>query len=136
MAKVMGYNIGLKLGGRTLLGRTQDDLKITSTIKESITKEDMGVKNSIVTGHEVSFTVAGIIEFGGGVSTHFDRDGIIAASLLTGSDAEIAFTYSCDDGRTLSGTCIITDYSESSNSEDEATYSLNCKSTGSITLSS
>lgn len=132
---VIGYNIGMKIGGKTILGRTQDDLKITSVIKESITKDDEGVKNSVVTGHEVSFTVAGEVMINNGVQTSVDRDALLAMSLLTGTQAEIPFTYACVGGRTLTGICVITDFSESSNSEDNATYNINCKSTGPVTLS-
>ena len=36
-APELGYNIAFKIGNKTLAGRTQDDLTITPTIKESIT---------------------------------------------------------------------------------------------------
>ena len=35
---VNGYNISLKIGGKTIVGRTQDDLTIAATVKESLDK--------------------------------------------------------------------------------------------------
>ena len=37
-----GYNIALKVNGKTLAGRTQDDLNIAAKTKDSLTKDDKG----------------------------------------------------------------------------------------------
>ena len=37
--RLLGYNVAVKINGKTCVGRTQDDLTITPTVKESITKE-------------------------------------------------------------------------------------------------
>ena len=39
---IEGYNIALKLDSKTILGRTQDDLSISSTTKTNLTKDDDG----------------------------------------------------------------------------------------------
>ena len=105
MAAELGYNIAFKVNNKTFAGRTQDDLTITPTIKESITKDDAGQKNSAVTGKEVTFSCQGLVILTDSATTKLVRDD-----------------------------CIITGYSESSNSEDEATYSVDLKSTGAITF--
>ena len=47
---VEGYNIALAVDGKTLCGRTQDDLTIAAKVKESITKDDQGETQRQVTG--------------------------------------------------------------------------------------
>ena len=56
-----GYNIALKLSTKTVCGVTQDDLSISALTKDSITKDDAGVIQSAVTGHEITFKVTGLI---------------------------------------------------------------------------
>ena len=46
--KVEGYNIAFKLNNKTVAGRTQDDLTITPTKREGITKDEQGNRQSIV----------------------------------------------------------------------------------------
>ena len=46
---ILGYNISISLNGKTVVGRTQEDLSISANVKESITKDDQGVKQSAVT---------------------------------------------------------------------------------------
>ena len=83
---VPGYNIKLKLATKTLLGVTQDDLQVTVQTKDSITKDDAGVKQSAVTGQEITFTVAGLVEVkASGDTNKMDADDLLAQSLKTGS---------------------------------------------------
>lgn len=134
--KVLGYNIALKLGTKTCLGRTQEDLSVTPTVKESITKDDAGQKQFSVTGQEVTFKVSGLVTFDDstGTTTTMDGDDLMDQSLKTGSAAEIsAVYYRGANGASYQGTVIMTGYSESSNSEDEATYTADFKVTGSFT---
>lgn len=133
MARVLGYNIALKLGTKTCIGRTQEDLSVTPTIKESITKDDAGNKQYAVTGQEVTFKVTGLMEFDGSAATKLDSDALLEQSLKKGAQAEISAQYMRTGGDTYQGTVIMTAYSESSNSEDEATYSADFKVTGSFT---
>ena len=131
---VEGYNIALTIGGKTLCGRTQDDLTIAAKVKESITKDDEGETQRRITGHDVSFSVSGLIEVGNSVATKLDRDDVIAMALAKGSSAEVTVVYSCANGDSYTGTAIITNYTESSNSEDDATYGLDLQISGEFTI--
>lgn len=133
-SKVLGYNIGLYMGDAVIYGKTQDEFKVSATTKESITKDDAGVKNVAVTGHDATFSVSGVITIGGASASGKDRDALLALALQTGSAAEWSFKYRLLGGKVVSGTCIITSYSESSDSESEGTYSLECQTTGPITV--
>ena len=130
---VAGYNIAFKIGGSTLAGRTQDDLTIAARTKESITKDDQGATQSSINGHDITFRATGLIDVTGGTNI-LDRDDIIEDVLKTGSSAILAFTYTTTGGKVLSGNCVITNYSESSNAEDDATYTVDFKTTGPVTF--
>lgn len=131
MAIVAGYNIAFKLGTKTLAGRTQDDLTIAARTKESLTKDDSGDAQVAVTGHDITFRATGLVDTTS--TTQINRDDLIADALLTGSSAVLAFTYTAPSGTSLSGNCVITNYSESSNSSDDATYTVDFRVTGSVT---
>lgn len=131
-----GYNIAFKINNKTLAGRTQDELNITPTIKESITKDDGGNKRQEVVGHEVTFAAQGLVVLTNpqGTTNRLTRDDIMELSLAKGSGAKTPFSYAASSGKVLSGNCVITGYTESSNSEDEATYSVNFKVDGEVTF--
>ena len=137
MAIVAGYNIAFKIGSgssaKTLAGRTQDDLTIAARTKESLTKDDSGSPQVAVTGHDITFRATGLIDTAS--STAIDRDTLIADALLTGSSAVLAFVYTAPSGTTISGNCVITNYSESSNASDDATYTVDFRVTGAVTTS-
>ena len=135
MAALEGYNIAFKIGNKTLAGRTQDDLTIAAKTKESLTKDDGGSTQVSITGHDVTFRATGLIDVTSGSSSILDRDDIIVDVLKTGSQAILAFTYTTASGKTLSGNCVITNYSESSNSSDDATYTVDFRVTGAVTAS-
>ena len=128
-----GYNIAFKVDGKTLAGRTQDDLTISAVTKDSITKDDGGNTNSTVTGHDVTFRAAGLMEATATSSTKLGRDEIIRLSLLKGDAAKLPFVYGPADGLQYQGTAVITGYSESTNAQGEATYSLDFKVSGEMT---
>lgn len=132
---VPGYNIAFKIGNKTLAGRTQDDLTIAAKTKESLTKDDGGSTQVSITGHDVTFRATGLIDVTSGSASILDRDDIIVDVLKTGSQAILAFTYTTASGKTLSGNCVITNYSESSNSSDDATYTVDFRVTGAVTAS-
>ena len=125
-----GYNIAFKVDGKTLAGRTQDDLNITALTKESQTKDDGGNTNSVVTGHDVTFRTSGLMDVGTG--ENLGRDEIIALALKKGDDAKIPVTYgsSAGEGAVYSGTAVITGYTESTAANGDATYGLDCKIAG------
>lgn len=125
-----GYNITFKIGTKTIVGRTQDDLTIAATVKESLTKDDAGQKKFSVTGHEVTLKVSALMEVTGSGTNKLDRDDVIDQALKTGSAAVIAIHYLATGGDTYGGNAIITNYSESSNASDDATLSIDFKVTG------
>ena len=133
MAYLEGYNIAFKIGGKTFAGRTQDDLTIAARTKESLTKDDAGSAQVSVSGHDITFRATGIVELGSDTSAKMFRNTMIATALLTGSSAVLAFKYMPTGGQAYGGNCIITNYSESSNSSDDATYTIDFRVTGEMT---
>lgn len=132
-----GYNVALKVGTKTLVGRTQDDLTISALTKESITKDEKGNKISVITGHDVSFRCAGVMEVtDDGQATKIMRDEILEMALKTGADAEIEVTYGPEGGAIYGGKAVVTGYSESTSAEGDATYSLDLKISGAFTKES
>ena len=132
---VNGYNIALKIGGKTIVGRTQDDLTIAATVKESIDKDDAGTKRFSVTGHEVTFKVSAMMSVDAVESgvQKVNRNFLIEQALKKSSAAVVVVTYACANGDSYTGNAIMTNYSESSNAEDEATLSADFKVTGAFT---
>jgi hypothetical protein len=130
---VKGYNVSLKIGDKTIVGRTQDDLTIAANIKESQTKDDAGSKQFAVVGQEISFKCSALLDVSGGTASTMDRDALIALALEVGEDAEFDVAYEADNGAGYEGTGIITNYSESSNASDDATLSVDIKITGEFT---
>ena len=120
----------MKVNGKTLAGRTQDDLNIAAKTKDSLTKDDQGNSNEVVTGHDVTFKAAGLMDNTTGEATKLSRDEVIALSLLTGDEAKVDVRYGADKGVIYGGKAIITGYSESTNAEGEATYGLDLKISG------
>ena len=130
---IEGYNISLSIGGKTILGRTQDDLSIAAVTKTSITKDDQGVQQEKVVRHDVTFKVSALLSINAAnESTQLDRDDVIALALAKGDSAIVAVLYSCTGGDTYGGNAIITGYSESSSAEvdSDTTLSLDLKITG------
>jgi hypothetical protein len=125
-----GYNIALKVNGKTLAGRTQDDLNIAAKTKDSLTKDDKGNANETVTGHDVTLKAAGLMDNTSGEATKLTRDEVIALSLLTGDAAKVQVKYGVDGGKIYGGNAIITGYTESTNAQGEATYGLDLKISG------
>lgn len=137
MTPLLGYNIALKIGGKTIIGRTQDDLTIAARTKESLTKDDAGNRNVTIVGHDISFSCQGLIDVTtAGDTTKMGRDDVIALALQTGSAAVVTVVYAAAGGASYTGNAVITNYTESSNSEDDATYGLDLQVTGAFTLQS
>lgn len=133
---MQGFNISAKLGNKTILGRTQDDLNISAVTKESITKDDAGVTQKVVTRHDITLSMSAIYSLNADSSTtQLDRDDVIAMALLTGSSAVVAIEYGPAGGDIYTGSAIITGYSESSNAsaDEDATISLDLEVIGTLT---
>lgn len=125
-----GYNIAMQVNGKTLAGRTQDDLSISAVTKESLTKDNKGNAQQKVTGHNVTFKAAGLIDNTTGEATKLTRDEVLAMSLLTGDDAIIPVRYGAEGGKIYGGNAIITGYTESTNAQGDATYGLDLAISG------
>jgi len=131
---VEGYNIAFKIGGKTLAGRTQDDMTIAARVKESQTKDDAGATQVAIVGHDVTFRATGLVDVTNTSNTKVYRDTMLENSLKKGSAAILTFVYEADNGDSYTGSCIITNYAESSNASDEATYTVDFRVTGAMTL--
>lgn len=131
-----GYNIAFKIGNKTIAGRTQDDLTIAARTKESLTKDDQGAAQTAVTGHDITFRASGLVELGSDTTSKSFRNTMIANALKTGSQAVLEFKYMPTGGQAYGGNCIITNYTESSNSSEDATYTIDFKVTGNMTPTS
>ncbi len=128
-----GYNIALKLNGKTIVGRTQDDLTIAAKIKESLSKDDAGETQYSVNGHDVTIKASALAEVNNSVATKIDRDDVIELALKKGSQAVIPIVYEVTGGDAYQGNAIITNYTESSNASDDANISVDLRVTGSFT---
>lgn len=128
-----GYNFRFNVGGHNFIGVTQDDMTITPTTKESITKDDQGNRRRAVTGQDITFKVAGILDLNGTGGTDNDMDDIIALALAKGDAAEVTFVYTRGTGQAYTGTAVITGYSESTPADGEGTYTLDFAVSGAMT---
>lgn len=135
MATIQGYNILFKFSDKALIGETSSSLDISAKVKESLTKADKGNTKREVTGHDVTFSVNGVMELNEstGTVTALDSDALIAEALKTGEASLIDFVYTRGNGKAYKGKAIITSYSESADAEGNATYTLNCSVSGDLT---
>lgn len=134
MAKVLlGYNIGIRvIDGATesiVVGTTSNNLSISPKLKERITKDDNGFKRSTKTGYNYEFTVEALSQIKDtGETEVMDRDDIIDLALALGDAAEFEFYYGpIEPGSAVKkGKAIISNFSEASDSENDATISISC----------
>lgn len=131
-----GYNIAFKLGivsggtttYKTFAGRTQDDLTIAARTRERLTKDDAGATSVAVIGQDITFRATGLVELTS--STAITRDQLVAFALQAGTNAVFAFQYATNSNDMLSGNCVITNLSESSNASDDATLTVDFRVVG------
>lgn len=131
-----GFNIRAKIGTKTILGVTQDDLNISAVTKESLTKDDAGVTKKVVARHDITMSMSAIFSLNpDGTTTSLDRDDVIELALKTGSAAQFGIEYGPASGDIYTGQAIITGYSESSSAsaEEDATISLDLEVIGGLT---
>ena len=121
-----GYNIRLKLNDKYLIGVTQDEMSVTPNTKESIVKENAGVKQESIVSNTVQFSISGLTDMTGGSGTMLDNDDIMELAMATGDDAEVEIDYIRASGDEYVGTGIITGYTENSpaDPDEDSTYSL------------
>lgn len=124
-----GFNIKLTINGKTILGRTEDNLNISAIIKSSLTKDDNGEASESVTGHTVTFSCNALVDLNAssGTTTKLDRDDIMELALKKGDAAKFPVEYALEGGDAYTGTGIITGLTEGSNASgsDDATLGLN-----------
>ncbi len=125
-----GYNIRIKVNNKYLIGVTSDEVSVSPNTKESITKEDAGVKQEAVVSNTVTFSISGLIDMTGGGSTMLDNDDILELATKTGDEAVVDIDYIRGAGTAYTGTGIITGYTETNpaDPEEDPTYSLNVES--------
>jgi hypothetical protein len=125
-----GYNIRIKVNEKYLIGVTSDEVSISPNTKESIVKENAGVKQESVVGHTTTFSISGLIDMTGGGSTMLDNDDILELAALTGASAEVDIDYVRGSGTAYTGTGIITGYTETNpaDPEEDPTYGLTIES--------
>lgn len=137
---MQGFNIRTKIGGKTLLGVTQDDFKVSAVTKESITKDDAGVTQKTITRHDITLSMSSIymLDAAAGTTSKLDRDDVLELALKTGDDAKLQIEYGPSTGDVYTGNAIITGYSESSgaSADDDATISLDLEVIGGLTKKS
>ena len=135
-----GYYIAFKLGitsgstttYKTFAGRTQDDLTIAARTRERLTKDDAGATQVAVIGQDVTFRATGLVELTS--STAITRDQLIGFALQAGTNAVFSFQYATNGNDLLSGSCVITNLSESSNASDDATLTVDFRVVGAPTF--
>ena len=135
-----GYNIAFKIGitsggtttYKTFAGRTQDDLTIAARTRERLTKDDAGATQVAVIGQDVTFRATGLVELTS--STAITRDQLIGFALQAGTNAVFSFQYATNGNDMLSGSCVITNLSESSNASDDATLTVDFRVVGAPTF--
>lgn len=125
-----GYNIRIKVENKYLIGVTSDEVSIAPNTKESIVKENSGVKQETVVSNTTTFNISGLIDMTGGGGTVLDNDDILELATKTGSAAIIDIDYIRGSGQAYSGTGIITGYTETNpaDPEEDPTYSLTIES--------
>ena len=125
-----GYNIRIKVENKYLIGVTSDEVSIAPNTKESIVKENSGVKQESVVSNTTTFNISGLIDMTGGGDAVLDNDDILELATKTGSAAVIDIDYIRGSGQAYSGTGIITGYTETNpaDPEEDPTYSLTIES--------
>ena len=125
-----GYNIRIKVNNKYLIGVTSDEVSISPNTKESIVKENQGVKQESIVGHTTTFSISGLIDMTGGGSTMLDNNDILELAALTGASAEVDIDYVRGSGAAYTGTGIITGYTETNpaDPEEDPTYGLTIES--------
>lgn len=118
-----------EIGGQKKLfaGTTSNTFSINPKVKESITKEDKGTTNKKITGYDTEFTVEGVMEINEEEekTTRLDVHDIIAL-VTAGEPVDYVYGGTAEGDKIYKGKMVITAYSETTDAEGEATYSLTC----------
>lgn len=125
-----GYNIRIKVNDKYLIGVTSDEVNVSPNTKESLVKENAGVKQESITGHNTTFNISGLIDMTGGDNTMLDNDDILDLATKTGAAAVVDIDYVRGSGTAYTGTGIITGYTEThpADPDEDPTYGLTVES--------
>lgn len=136
MNDVNGFDIVFKAGGKLFAGTKSNSFNINSKVKESLTKEDRGTTRKRVVGYDTDFGIDGVMQVresaDTNTATHADRDDIIAM-ITAGNELDYVYGSVGSGDKSYKGKMIITSYSESTDAEGEATYSISCQGTSKLT---
>ena len=119
MSQINGFNILFRQGEKLFAGTTSNTFTLTPKVKESLTKEDKGTTNKIVTGYDSEFSADGVM------AKRVDREEIIKLA-KAGEVLDFIYGDPAVGSTVQKGKMIITSYSETTNADGEATYSLSC----------
>ncbi len=127
MARQGGFNVYLTTSSKTFVGVTSDELSVEPNTKESISKDNNGVKNKRVTGHVFNFTVNGIFDVTDSTASRLNNDAIFALAM---AKTPVSIVYERGNGVNYSGSGIIAGYTEKTpaDSDEDSTYSLQIRS--------
>jgi hypothetical protein len=121
---LLGYNLILKADTKTFAAVTSNSFSMSPEIKDSITKDDVGVKRKVQTGYSWEIAAEGLVTVKeSGETTIIDRNDIIAA-IKAKTVFDVVYGQTTSGSKVQAGEAIITAFSESSDSENEATYSV------------
>lgn len=138
MESINGYDIifQAEVGGQKKLfaGTKSNNFSLNPKVKESITKEDRGTSNKKITGYDTEFTVDGVMEINEEAekTIRLDRNDVIDL-VMAGDPLDFVYGNTAPGNIVYKGKMVITNYSESTDAEGEATYSLNCSGISKLT---
>ena len=93
-------------------------------------KSNQGTPDVVVTGQDLTFRATGLVDL--------STSGVVGRNQLLGmiiNAVSLTFKYAIGgDTEYLTGNCIITNFSESSNSSDDATYTADFRVTGEVAV--
>lgn len=137
----LGYNILFQIDNgdgtyKLFGGTTENTFDLSAKTKESIAKEDKGTSSTVITGYDHAYSVKGLVEINevGEEGDRMDQSAIIDL-ILNSTVVDVAYGGSETGDAIYKGKAICEKYSESTNSEDEATYDASFKGNGKLTKS-
>ncbi|HOI48334.1 MAG TPA: hypothetical protein PK167_03460 [Prolixibacteraceae bacterium] len=128
--KVLGYNIGLKLGTKKILGTTQDNFKIEGVRKESIMKADAGIKQYDNDGSRASFSVTAFVMKKAVAEADVMDIQDIRQACAQNSQAAFVYGGEAAGDYTVSGNAMFLSCAETSDSENYATVTIELEMIG------
>lgn len=118
---------------KKFVGTTSNSFGINAETKDSITKDDMGVKSTVFTGYSWEAGVDGLIGIKStGDTEHIDRNDLIGL-VKAGTIIDVVYGPISAGSKVQTGKAIIASFSESTDSENEGTYSVSLKGTSALT---